>query len=71
MNDEDNHVEDEIMYVRVGDMKSQYQGGYTRHENSSKMGDTPYRIKGVVGSGNSMRNWSLAANNLRKKPKHI
>ena len=35
VNDGENHVEEETMHARVGDVKSQPQGGYTRRENAS------------------------------------
>ena len=41
MNDGDNHVEEEIMHVRVGDVKSHSQGGYIRHENASMVLEMP------------------------------
>ena len=69
MNDGDNDVEEETIHEKVGDMKSQSQGGYTRFENSSLTWDMPYGIIGVLGSENSMRNWFLAAKFLGKKPK--
>ena len=41
-------LNEEIMHVRVGDVKSQSQGGYARHGNSSMALDPPWGIKGVM-----------------------
>ena len=39
MNDGDNYVEEETIHEKVGDMKSQSQGDYTRRENPSMVLD--------------------------------
>ena len=39
MNDGENHVEEENLHARVGDVKIKPKGGYTRRENAN-MGET-------------------------------
>ena len=59
-------LNEEIMHVRVRDVKSKSQGGYTMHGNASMALDPPQGNQGCNGNENSWRNWQLATKDLGK-----
>ena len=62
-------LNEETMHARVGDMKGQSQGGYTRCGNASMLLEPPWGNQRCNSNENYWRNWSLAAKDLGKKPK--
>ena len=59
-------LNEEIMPLRVGDMRNQSQGGYTMRVNTIMALETPWGNQGCNDNKNSRRNWTLAAKDLDK-----
>ena len=46
-------LNEETMHARVGDMKGQSQGGYTRHGNANVLLELPWGNQGCKSNENS------------------
>ena len=53
-------LNEETMHGRVGEMKGQSHGGYTRCGSASMLLEPPWGNHGCKSNENSWRNWSLA-----------